>query len=94
MGNDFQDHVVGKLQVDPNDSEAAAMLKESIADRVEGTAEKRGLTQEQRDHIKASDSGLAVTYASQRDQRPAARTPAAGGFLVFSASAHKTICPS
>ena len=49
------------------------MLKETIAERLEGTAEKLGLTQEQRDKIKAIYSGLAAKYTAQRDQREALR---------------------
>jgi Spy/CpxP family protein refolding chaperone len=72
--NYFQDHaVVIDVQVDPNDPQAVAMLKETIAERLEAAADKLGLTQEQRDKIKATYSGFAATYAAQRDQREALR---------------------
>jgi Spy/CpxP family protein refolding chaperone len=72
--NYFQDHVVViDFQVDPNDPQAVAMLKETIAERLEATADKLGLTQEQRDKIKATYSSFAETYAVQRDQREALR---------------------
>jgi Spy/CpxP family protein refolding chaperone len=72
--NYFQDHVVVvDVQVDPNDPQAVAMLKETIAERLEATADKLGLTQEQRDKIKATYSGFAATYAAQREQREALR---------------------
>jgi Spy/CpxP family protein refolding chaperone len=68
--NYFQDHVVViDFQLDPNDPQAVAMLKETIAERLEAAAEKLGLTQEQRDKIKATYSGFAATYTAQRDQR-------------------------
>jgi hypothetical protein len=58
--NDFEGLGVIDIQVDPNDPQAAAMPKETIAGRLEGTAEKLGLTQEQRDKIWAIDPGLAA----------------------------------
>jgi Spy/CpxP family protein refolding chaperone len=74
VSNYFQDHmVVIDVQLDPNDPQAVAMLKESIAGRLEATAEKLGLTQEQRDKIKAAYSGFAATYTAQREQREALR---------------------
>jgi Spy/CpxP family protein refolding chaperone len=72
--NYFQDRVVVvDVQVDPNDPQAMAMLKETIAERLEATADKLGLTPEQRDKIKATYSRFAATYATQRDQREALR---------------------
>jgi Spy/CpxP family protein refolding chaperone len=72
--NYFQDHVVViDVQVDPNDPQAMSMLKETIAERLEATAEKLALTQDQRDKIKATYSSFAATYAAQRDQREALR---------------------
>ena len=72
--NYFQDHVVVvDVQVDPNDPQAVAMLKETIAERLEATADKLGLTQEQRDKIKASFADFATKYTGQRDQREALR---------------------
>ena len=72
--NYFQDHlVVVDVQLDPNNPEAMAMLKESIADRLQAAAEKLGLSQEQRDKIKATYASFAANYATQRDQREALR---------------------
>lgn len=65
--------VVIDVQVDPKDPQAMAMLKETIAERFEATADKLGLTQEQRDKIKAAYSSFAATYAAQREQREALR---------------------
>ncbi len=66
----FQDHlVVVDVQLDPNNPEAMAMLKESIADRLQAAAEKLGLSQEQRDKIKATYANFAASYTAQRDQR-------------------------
>jgi len=71
--NDCQGHGVVDIQVDPNDPQAAAVPKETSEERLEGTAEKLGLTQQQRDKIKAIYSGLAAKYTAQRDQREALR---------------------
>jgi Spy/CpxP family protein refolding chaperone len=72
--NYFQDRVVVvDVQLDPNDPQAVAMLKETIAGRLEAAAEKLGLTQDQRDKIKAIYSGFAANYTAQREQREALR---------------------
>jgi Spy/CpxP family protein refolding chaperone len=72
--NYFQDHVVVvDVQLDPNDPQAVAMLKETIAGRLEAAAEKLGLTQEQRDKLKATYSGFAANYTAQREQRETLR---------------------
>jgi Spy/CpxP family protein refolding chaperone len=72
--NYFQDHVIMvDVQVDPNDPRAMAMLKETIADRLAATADKLGLTDDQRAKIKQAYAGFAATYASQREQREALR---------------------
>ncbi len=72
--NYFQDHlVVIDVQLDPNNPEAMAMLKESIADRLQAAAEKLGLSQEQRDKIKATYATFAANYTTQREQREALR---------------------
>jgi len=72
--NYFQDHVVMvDVQLDPNDPRAVALLKESIAERLEATAEKLGLTQDQREKIKAAYSAFAANYATQREQRETLR---------------------
>jgi Spy/CpxP family protein refolding chaperone len=72
--NYFEDHVVViDVQLDPSDPQAVAMLKETIAERLEATADKLGLTPDQRTKIKAAYSGFAASYAAQRDQREALR---------------------
>jgi Spy/CpxP family protein refolding chaperone len=72
--NYFQDHmVVVDVQFDPSDPQAMAMLKETIAERLVATADKLGLTQEQRDKIKATYSSFTTSYTAQRDQREALR---------------------
>jgi Spy/CpxP family protein refolding chaperone len=67
--NDFQGDGVIDIKVDPNDPQAAAMPKETIAERLEGAAVKLGLTQGQRDKIRAIDPGLAAKCTAQREQR-------------------------
>jgi Spy/CpxP family protein refolding chaperone len=72
--NYFQDHVVVvDVHLDPNDPQALAFLKETITDRLAATAEKLGLTPEQRTKIKDAYASFAATYASQREQREALR---------------------
>jgi Spy/CpxP family protein refolding chaperone len=72
--NYFQDHVVVlDVQVDPDDPRAMAMLKDSIAERLDATATRLGLTQEQRDKVKATYKDFAAKYDAQRDQREALR---------------------
>jgi Spy/CpxP family protein refolding chaperone len=72
--NYFQDHVVMiDVQLDPNDPRAVAMLKETIAERLEATAEKLGLNDDQRAKIKAAFSGFAASYTAQREQRETLR---------------------
>jgi Spy/CpxP family protein refolding chaperone len=72
--NYCQDHVIMiDVQLDPNDPRAMAMLKETIAERLEATAEKLGLTDEQRGKIKSALSGFAASYTAQREQREALR---------------------
>jgi Spy/CpxP family protein refolding chaperone len=72
--NYFQDHVVVlDIQVDEDDPRALAMLKDSIAERLDATATRLGLTQEQRDKVKTIYADFAAKYAAQRDQREALR---------------------
>ena len=71
--------MVVDIKLDPNDPQAIALLKETIADRLEATAQKLGLTQEQRDKIKATYSGFAANYAAQaRSAQGAAKRGAQG----------------
>jgi Spy/CpxP family protein refolding chaperone len=72
--NYFQDHVVMiDVQLDPNDPQALALLKETISERLEATADKLGLTQDQRAKIKEAYSGFAARYRAQREQRETLR---------------------
>jgi Spy/CpxP family protein refolding chaperone len=72
--NYFQDHVIMiDVQLDPNDPQALALLKETIAERLEATADKLGLTQDQRAKIKEAYSGFAKMYTAQREQRETLR---------------------
>jgi Spy/CpxP family protein refolding chaperone len=72
--NYFEDHVVlVDVQLDPNNPQAVAMLKETIAERLEATADKLGLTQDQRAKIKAAYSNFAAAYTAQREQRETLR---------------------
>jgi Spy/CpxP family protein refolding chaperone len=61
------------VQVDPNDPQAMAMLKETIAERLEATADRLGLSEDQRAKIKAACATFAANYTSQREQRQALR---------------------
>jgi Spy/CpxP family protein refolding chaperone len=72
--NYFHDHVVVvDLQLDPNDPRAVALLKETNAERLEATADKLGLTDDQRAKIKSAYSTFAANYTAQREQREALR---------------------
>jgi Spy/CpxP family protein refolding chaperone len=72
--NYFQDHVVMiDVQLDPNDPQAMALLKETIAERLEATAEKLGLSEDQRAKSKAACAAFRANDASQREQREALR---------------------
>jgi Spy/CpxP family protein refolding chaperone len=72
--NYFEDRVVLiDVQLDPNDPRAVAMLKETIAERLEAAADKLGLTEDQRAKIKAAYSGVAAAYTAQREQRETLR---------------------
>jgi Spy/CpxP family protein refolding chaperone len=72
--NFFEDRVVMvDVQLDPNDPQAVAMLKEAVAERLAAAADKLGLTEEQRAKIKAAYSNFAGAYSTQRDQREALR---------------------
>jgi Spy/CpxP family protein refolding chaperone len=56
---------------DTADGEAA--LRETVAERIEGVADKLGLTAEQRTKIRGMNAALADKFKSQRDQRRALR---------------------
>ncbi len=72
--NFLQDRmIVLQVQVDPQDPDAMAMLKETIAERLQVVADKLGLTAEQRDKIKASQAQFLEKFAAQREKREALR---------------------
>ncbi len=51
------------------DEAAIAQLRETIAERLEGVADKLGLTDEQKTKIKETHEGFIPKYRAQRDQR-------------------------
>ncbi len=74
--NYFQDHVVMvDVQLDPNDPQAVALLKETIAERLDATADKLGLTQDQRE----DQGGLLDLRRNVRRPARAARDAPQGG---------------
>jgi Spy/CpxP family protein refolding chaperone len=70
VSNCFADRVVmvgGDLS--RLDEGTITQLRETIADRLEGVADKLGLTAEQKDKIKETHAGFIPKYRAQRDQR-------------------------
>ncbi|MGC1719043.1 MAG: hypothetical protein WA746_08655 [Isosphaeraceae bacterium] len=61
--------VVVGIEVDPNDPDAIAQLRETIADRLRAVADKLGLTEEQRSKIREAHAAFAEKYEAQRTQR-------------------------
>ncbi len=61
--------VVVGIEVDPNDPDAIAQLRETIADRLQAVADKLGLTEEQRSKIREAHAAFAEKYEAQRTQR-------------------------
>ncbi len=61
--------VVVGIEVDPNDPDAIAQLRETIADRLRAVADKLGLTEEQRSKIPEAHAVFAEKYEAQRTQR-------------------------
>ncbi len=51
------------------DEKAITQLRETIADRLDGAADKLGLTAEQKGKIKELHAGFVPKYRAQRDQR-------------------------
>jgi Spy/CpxP family protein refolding chaperone len=65
-----EDHVVVVgIEIDPNDPDAIAQLRETIAERLRAVADKLGLTEEQRRKIRETHTAFAEKYETQRNQR-------------------------
>jgi Spy/CpxP family protein refolding chaperone len=60
--------VVG-VEIDPNDPQSIAQLRETIAERCHAAADTLGLTAEQRDKIRESTTSFAEKYQAQRAKR-------------------------
>jgi Spy/CpxP family protein refolding chaperone len=61
--------VVVGIEVDLNDPDAIAHLRETVADRVHGLADRLGLTDEQRGKIREIHASFADKYEAQRTAR-------------------------
>jgi len=61
--------VVVGIEIDPNDPDAIAQLRETIAERLHAVADKLGLTEEQRTKIREIHTGFAEKYKAQREER-------------------------
>jgi Spy/CpxP family protein refolding chaperone len=61
--------VVVGIDIDPNDPDAIAQLRETIADRLHAVADKLGLTPEQRSKIRDVHAAFVEKYDAQRHQR-------------------------
>ena len=61
--------VVVGVEFDPNDPDAIAQLRETVADRLRALADKLGLTDEQRNKIREAHAAFAEKYEAQRTQR-------------------------
>jgi Spy/CpxP family protein refolding chaperone len=60
--------VVG-IEIDPNDPDAVAQLRETVAERLHGVADRLGLTDEQRGKIREIHASFAEKYEAQRTAR-------------------------
>jgi Spy/CpxP family protein refolding chaperone len=61
--------VVVGIEIDPNDPDAIAQLRETIAERLGALADKLGLTEEQRSKIRQAHAAFMEKYEAQRAQR-------------------------
>ena len=61
--------VVVGIEIDPNDPDAIAQLRETIADRLRAVADRLGLTEEQRSKIREAHAAFTEKYEAQRTQR-------------------------
>jgi Spy/CpxP family protein refolding chaperone len=62
--------VVVGIEIDPNDHDAIAQLRETIADRLRAAADKLGITEELRSKIREARAAFMEKYEAQRTQRP------------------------
>jgi Spy/CpxP family protein refolding chaperone len=51
------------------DEAAIAQLRETVAERLDGVADRLGLTAEQKDKIRETHAGFSPKYRAQRDKR-------------------------
>jgi Spy/CpxP family protein refolding chaperone len=61
--------VVVGIEIDPNDADAIAHLRETVAERLRGLADRLGLTDEQRGKIREIHASFADKYEAQRTAR-------------------------
>jgi Spy/CpxP family protein refolding chaperone len=61
--------VVVGIEIDPNDPDAIAQLRETMADRLRAVADRLGLTEEQRSKIREAHAAFREKYEAQRTQR-------------------------
>ena len=61
--------VVVGIEIDPNDPDAIAQLRETIADRLRAVADRLGLTDEQHSKIREAHATFTEKYEAQRTQR-------------------------
>ena len=61
--------VVVGIEIDPNDPDAVAQLRETVAERLRGVADRLGLTDEQRGKIREIHAAFAEKYEAQRTRR-------------------------
>jgi Spy/CpxP family protein refolding chaperone len=66
----FEDRViVVGIEVDPNDPQSIAQLRETVAERLNAAADKLGLTAEQRDKIREAGTSFREKYRAQMAER-------------------------
>jgi Spy/CpxP family protein refolding chaperone len=61
--------VVVGIEIDPNDPDAVAQLRETIAERLRALADRLGLTDEQGSKIREAHATLTEKYETQRTRR-------------------------
>src|SRR5262249_56449785 len=61
--------VVVGIEIDPDDPDAVAQLRESVSERLRGLADRNGLSDEQRGKIREIHASFADKYEAQRTAR-------------------------
>ena len=61
--------VVVGIEIDPNDPDAIAQLRETVAERLRGVADRLGLTDEQRGKIREIHASFVEKFEAQRTAR-------------------------